>query len=1504
MRWLITLLLLLLVAGGGGILLFGDTVLPPLGLRAPAPAESPTTADLGLLQTDKIVKIELTPAGQPTQLFETANGVWTQPGGWELRQEEVAELLAAVSGIRTRFQPLTLTGDGAEFGLAPAQKPLKVAVSTRERTRYLTFGQRPTPAGESAFSRPAFVRIDDLAEVIRVGPDVYATISRSPDVYLRKQLFANAKRARFNEAPTPGQPPLASESRKLLFDDGVKTIAVSGPDGRYTLTRFAPTPVARRDPNGRSAEPAVLPTELAEAWKLTAPTEDRIDPAKLKTILTALPDLWVEKFVDPAPLADSLTDALGIAVPGLAAVRGDDRAALREQVLIDLTGFTREAIEKQKKEIEGGKSAAGVRVYAAERVVTVTPTDGRKAPVVLRIGAVSRVAVRKEMGPPMGMFPGMEREVRTEFRYAKFDGNPRVFEVKADKVADVFVKADDLADPKLAQFAADEVSAVTVTVPRTFAVAAVGGLAALGDKPLSRVTLTRVKGKPSAATEKGKKDRWFLGDRLAEANEVAALVESLAKLEAKSADDRPNAIAPPGIPVIVTVEVEPKVAEGDDPLPKKKYVFTVAGRKVPENAPPFGPPPAAKLAVTVAGWARLNWTELGAAAGPMAPPPGPAADELAIRPVATYRGKQLFDLADCTLDRIAVSADAAAFTAGFPVALGGFFGVAPPPVPTGFDAQLPPADTKWALSAPVATTADGDAAPKLAGDLAELKTIEEVADAPTAEQLAAFGLTKPRLTVTLGFRGTDARTDTLTFGNERADKADVYARRNGTGGVFTVPKAVVDSLIAGAEGLLPKQLWTVAPDKITSLAVKRGTTPDDTYTLTKTDAEAKRWALAGPFAVTADGPQAEALTAAVAALKATKYEPLTVPPARRAKYGLDAPAVRLTVTAEDDKKVTTHTLLVGRKTTTDGTERFAKLDGPNAPVFVIPDAVFAAADKSAVAYLDRKLLSLDVAKVTKIQLTGPTPESAVTLLNDGKGWKPEGAAFPVDEPTVFTLTNAVAKLTALKLAAYGATINTALYGFDKPTHTITLTVAGEPAPVVIQLGKEEPSGERYVRVDGKPAVGVISGFVVSALTKGKLDVIDRGLFTFDPLLVTGVTRKKGTEEFELAPVGRTWEVAKPKKFKADKPMVEALAGEVGFLRATKVAAFAPADLKPFGLDAPAAVVTFKVDGKDQALRVGKPVDDAKPTEDRYAAVVGSQVVAVIPGALATKLLADPVKFSDRTLNPNRFVDADKVVIARDGRTATFAKVDGLWRMTAPAETFAETGELEDLIAVAAQLRADELVANDAPAAQLKELGFDPPQGRIVISNGDKELLALLVGAKEKTGPRVHVKLEKAELIGLLDPATSAKVTAEYRIRAAWPVVDAAQVDALGFSGGGDFALRRKDATTWEDTAAPMTPIDAGKVAETVAVLANLKAERYVADKDAKLALYGLDKPKRVIVLTMKNGDKRVLHLGNPVGGPTGKQVYAKVDDKDRTDVFVLGEADTTKVMGDRKSFGQ
>ncbi|MGL6097222.1 MAG: DUF4340 domain-containing protein, partial [Fimbriiglobus sp.] len=103
-----------------------------------------------------------------------------------------------------------------------------------------------------------------------------------------------------------------------------------------------------------------------------------------------------------------------------------------------------------------------------------------------------------------------------------------------------------------------------------------------------------------------------------------------------------------------------------------------------------------------------------------------------------------------------------------------------------------------------------------------------------------------------------------------------------------------------------------------------------------------------------------------------------------------------------------------------------------------------------------------------------------------------------------------------------------------------------------------------------------------------------------------------------------------------------------------------------------------------------------------------------------------------------------------------------------------------------------------------------------------------------------------------------------------------------------------------DTAKPAESLDAGKVGELLSALAALKAERYAADTAAKLELFGLDKPARVLVVTQKGGAAKTLHFGGPVGGTGGKQVYAKVPD--RPEVFVLSESDTAKLTRDRPAY--
>src|SRR5262249_39020692 len=90
-----------------------------------------------------------------------------------------------------------------------------------------------------------------------------------------------------------------------------------------------------------------------------------------------------------------------------------------------------------------------------ERKLTVTPPGGK--PVTLEIGKVSRVEMRKDAAPPpppspVAPPPPPPKVTREEYRYARLADNPQVFEVKADKLNDLFITPDSARDANLVRF--------------------------------------------------------------------------------------------------------------------------------------------------------------------------------------------------------------------------------------------------------------------------------------------------------------------------------------------------------------------------------------------------------------------------------------------------------------------------------------------------------------------------------------------------------------------------------------------------------------------------------------------------------------------------------------------------------------------------------------------------------------------------------------------------------------------------------------------------------------------------------------------------------------------------------------------------------------------------------------------------------------------------------------------------------------------------------------------
>jgi hypothetical protein len=231
---------------------------------------------------------------------------------------------------------------------------------------------------------------------------------------------------------------------------------------------------------------------------------------------------------------------------------------------------------------------------------------------------------------------------------------------------------------------------------------------------------------------------------------------------------------------------------------------------------------------------------------------------------------------------------------------------------------------------------------------------------------------------------------------------------------------------------------------------------------------------------------------------------------------------------------------------------------------------------------------------------------------------------------------------------------------------------------------------------------------------------------------------------------------------------------------------------------------------------------------------------------------------------------------------------------------AEHADLEEFVNAMFKLRADEFVAEKASPEKLKQYGLDKPESTWRFVAADKEALVLSIGKRDATDQRVYARLGAGDVVFYLDPTITARATAEYRKRALWTGFDASQVELLTISGpGGLFSLRKSEGG-WIAAGKPEVKISQEAVTELLSSLVNLKAERFIRDKDAPLALYGLDKPRRTIVVQTGMGMRQELNLGNLQGGSS--KTYAALPGK--TEVILLGEADTAKLDKDLKGLSQ
>ncbi len=1160
--------ILLLVLGLGCVALFwkGPDLAPYLGL-APKPisvVDEGTVKALAELPVNEITRLEIR-SGPQTLLVLQASGPG-QPlelvGNWPVRRAEVDELVATLRDLKSRYYPIPIDEktDLKPYGLDDSQNPITVEIQRGEQKDVLRFGEAPAKSGENPFTLATFASLGGKKEVIRLGPHVLPILRRSEEIYRRRQIFPEAIRVRVAEGKRPPripgmeEPPPGAPVTFILNDD-VKQIAVDSPSGRYVLERVANMPKPEvpakprdqkpkldrpGDKNDESDEPAIQIGKLGDAWVLVEPARDRVDPEKLRSILTTIPGIWVEKFAE---------------FPDYVYGLGEHPDAFSQMLTVLGGGMSDSPLGAAASLI------AFPEVKSPTAKITLTMADNKKR--TLQLSRVTRAAGGDE------------------YRFAKIEKSRFVFEIKSDKLSDLQVSfskppegstsspADDLRDPTLVRFDPDQVTGIDI---------ASGEKAGIGLK-------LRKEG-----------ENWKMIEPVADAadkSEIESLLSLLKGMEARKADILDGPVRVPIVESFGVPAIDPKSTLGLLPNQAKKVTLTFD--------PATGRQPVAyiigkhggdnKRAVMIEGWNRVNLVSDGGDAQQVS--------RLDHQP-SHYRSLKLIDPLASTISEIIVQRP---MTADHPAdsftlqadaeKLDQWSIVAPFKAETDRESASTLASGLSNLanlryifdSKTDAPIVSADRWPKFSAGIGPFSTEIDLASD------AFYGFDKP-ITVTIKFsKPKDAKDVVLEIGRARSN-GDHFARVKGTTGIFTIPESTATAADRKPEDLVDKTLIQFASAKPEVQTLKRTMAGQDFEIAQNAQAQ---WEVVKPVQAKAEAAAIDELIGQLSRLKGSRIHEMSAKDLK--KYGLDPPVAAITIEALERSKIVEKKLLVGNPVNdkeADG-ERFVKAEGsPN--VAVIPGPLAKKLTASASTFRDRTLgegfLSAD-----KIVLE--SGERKITFAKSAGAWKvTDPLQTEVEDQDLRDLHDALAAKPKAEEIVEDKPKDLAKYGLDKPAHWRFFN--GDKEVLHLLVGSLEKVGmekkttglRAYAMLDKGSTVYLLDWRLTHMLTS---EYRKRDLWTIAPEKITEIAIKaadpKDSFTFKKGPMG--WSDPTKTTDAIDQNVVTDLMFALADLRVDRfVIDKGAADLKPYGLDKPRQIAII-ADGKETTLLVGAMFDGKK-----------------------------------------------------------------------------------------------------------------------------------------------------------------------------------------------------------------------------------------------------------------------------------------------------------------------
>lgn len=521
--------------------------------------------------------------------------------------------------------------------------------------------------------------------------------------------------------------------------------------------------------------------------------------------------------------------------------------------------------------------------------------------------------------------------------------------------------------------------------------------------------------------------------------------------------------------------------------------------------------------------------------------------------------------------------------------------------------------TRWLVEQPQKARADSGKVSSLLSTLANVNAEKFVDENPAT--LRPYGLDQPRCAITITTetrvpREMPATTQTqptepefdvrtsnfrLLIGATVEESTFAKLADPASTAVFQIPLATTRQLMQSIDELRDRKIADIGAARAQKVMLRSAagevqlTSENNTWRITA--------GLPAEDAPAAEFAAVDDVIKAVRNMTAVGFESAELP-----TYGFANP--RAVVEMEFEGTVEPARLIFGSQTPS-GTGLYVRNDRENFVAVVKADSADAFT-VSAASFLPREMLRLDSSQISRLELTFPEWSCAVAK-EDGVWRFVEPVQGTAESQAVSNIVQDVSMLRGRKVVALAA--DAAKYGLDKPILNLSVTVQspppapaeGEesqmPPPPVVHRLKVTRQGEHVLAMlEGGKTICEIDPKVLDDL---KAELLDRRVTTLDPssarrLQLTGPSAMTFQRE------GDTWRLAGEPTFAVDAAKVTRVFESLRDLRADRYVRYRGADLKEYGLDAPAISVTAETeDGTMTTLMISArgPKDG-----ERFAAV--------------------------------------------------------------------------------------------------------------------------------------------------------------------------------------------------------------------------------------------------------------------------------------------------------------